>query len=86
LEVGRYIERENLFKKLAEIDKEEEVDNGENQKQKFLFDDEIDMNNKVKWKKHSGGMVFFDVIELIDLTKDEKLFMNQTENIIHLFC
>jgi hypothetical protein len=64
-----------LFKRLAEIDKEEEIENGEEQEQKFLFDDEIDINTKVKRKRDTGDMVFDNVIESIDLTEDDKIYL-----------
>jgi hypothetical protein len=60
--IARRIEKENLLKRLAEIDKEEEIENGEQQEQKILFDEEIDINTKVKRKRNIRDMVFDDVI------------------------
>jgi hypothetical protein len=59
---------------LAETDKEEEVENGQEQEQKFLFD-EIDINTKVKRKRNTEDMVFDDVIESIDLTEEDKIHL-----------
>jgi hypothetical protein len=68
-----------LHKRLAEIDKEEELENGEEQKQKILFDDEIDINIKVKRKRNTGDMVFDDVIESIELTEDDKIYLEKKQ-------
>jgi hypothetical protein len=73
--IARGIEKENLLKKFAEINKEEELENGEEEEQEFLFDDEIDVNTKVKWKRDTGDMVFDDVIESIDMSENDKIYM-----------
>jgi hypothetical protein len=73
--IARDIEKKNLFKRLAEIDKEEEVENGQEQEQKILFDDEIDMNTKVKRKRDTGTMIFDDLTNVIDLTENDKIFL-----------
>jgi hypothetical protein len=102
-----------LLKRLAEINKEEKIENDKEEEHDFLFDDEIDINTKVKRKRNTEDMVFDDVIESMDLTEYDKIFwrqnsssmqtsfcrstqimifyistrsfINQTENIIHLF-
>jgi hypothetical protein len=71
-EFARDIEKEKLLKRLAEIDKEEEV---EKEEQEFLFDDEVDMNMKIKCKRDTGGMVFHEMVEVINLTEDDKKFL-----------
>jgi hypothetical protein len=40
-----------------------------------LFDEEIDVNRKIKRKRNRGGMIFDDVVEAINLTKDDKIFL-----------
>jgi hypothetical protein len=72
----REIEKEKLVKRLVEIDKEEVEEEHEQQEElEFLFDDEIDMNTKIKRKKNTGGLVFDDVIDAIDLSEDDKKFL-----------
>jgi hypothetical protein len=66
--IAREIEKEKLLKRLAEIDKEEVEEEHEQQEEpEFLFDDEIDMNTKIKRKRDTGGLVFDYVIDAIDL-------------------
>jgi hypothetical protein len=40
-----------------------------------LFDDEIDINSKTKRKRDTGGLKFDDVIEAIDISEDDKKFL-----------
>jgi hypothetical protein len=35
----------------------------------------MDMNRKIKRKRDTGGMVFDDVMEVIDLSEDDKKFL-----------
>jgi hypothetical protein len=51
------IEKEKLLKRLAGIDKEEEVEKEE----EFLFDNEVDMSMKIKGKRNTGSIVLDDV-------------------------
>jgi hypothetical protein len=86
--IKREIEKEKLLKRLAEIDKEEIDEQDEQNKEheqdeqheqeeepEFLFDDEIDINSKTKRKRDIGGLKFDDVIEAIDMSEDDKKFL-----------
>jgi hypothetical protein len=80
--IKRKIEKEKLLKRLAEIDKEEideqdeqQEENEQQEQPEFLFDDEIDINTKTKRKRDIGGLKFDDVIEAIDLSEDDKKFL-----------
>jgi hypothetical protein len=86
--IRREIKKEKLLKRLAEIDKEEvdELDeqqeeheqqerNGRQEEPEFLFDDEIDINSKIKRKRDIGGLAFDDVIDVIDMSEDDKKFL-----------
>jgi hypothetical protein len=88
--MARNIEKENLLKKLAEIDREEEVQNGQEQEQeqekeqKFLFDGEFYMNTKVKQQNVQRS--FWRRSQIMSFYTYIRTFINQMENIIHLFC
>jgi hypothetical protein len=64
-----------MLKRLAKINKEEKIENDKEEEHDFLFDDEIDINSKVKRKRNAEDMVFDDVIELMDLTKEDKIYL-----------
>jgi hypothetical protein len=62
---------------LAEIDKEERIEEIEEvveNEQEFLFDDEIDVNSKIKRKRDTGS-IMFDDLEAINLIEDDKKFL-----------
>jgi hypothetical protein len=70
------IKKNKLLKRLPEIDKEEvEEEHEQKEEPEFLFDDEIDINTKIKRKRDTGGVLFDDVIEAIDLSEDDKKFL-----------
>jgi hypothetical protein len=74
--IARDIEKEKLLKRLAEIKKQEvEEEHEQQEEQIFLFDDEIDINTKVKRKRNRGDMMFDDVIEWIGSREDDKIFL-----------
>jgi hypothetical protein len=74
--IAREIKKKELLKRLAEIDKEEVEEEHEQQEElEFLFDDEIDINTKIKRKRVTGGIVFDDLIEAINLSEDNKKFL-----------
>jgi hypothetical protein len=86
--IKREIEKEKLLKRLAEIDKEEideqdEQDEDHDQEEEleheeepeFLIDDEIDINTKTKRKRDAQGLKFDDVIESIEMSEDDKKFL-----------
>jgi hypothetical protein len=74
--IAREIEKEKLLKRLAEIDKEEvEEEQKQEEESEFLFDHEIDINTKIKRKRDAEGIMFNDVIEVINLSKDDKKFL-----------
>jgi hypothetical protein len=45
-----------------------------------LFDDEVDINTNIKWKRDTGCIIFEDVVEEINLTEDDKKIWNQTSS------
>jgi hypothetical protein len=86
--IKREIKKEKLLKRLAEIDKEEVEEEHEQQEEheeqeepeqqeepEFLFDYEIDMNTKTKRKRDTEDLKFDDVIEGIDMSEDDKKFL-----------
>jgi hypothetical protein len=80
--IAREIEKEKLLKRLAEIDKEEvdELDDQQEEQEQqeepeFLFDNEIDINSKTKRKRDAGGLVFDYVIDVTDMSEDDKKFL-----------
>jgi hypothetical protein len=75
--IDREIERKKLLKRLAEIDKE--VEEEQSEEPEFLFDDEIDINSKIKRKRDTGGLVFDDVINVIDMSEDDKKFLERKQ-------
>jgi hypothetical protein len=71
--IAREMERGKLLKRFAEIDKEEVEKKQEQQEElEFFFDDEIEVNTKIKRKRDTGGIVFDDIIHAIDLSEDKK--------------
>jgi hypothetical protein len=40
-----------------------------------LFDDEVDMNTKIKWKANTESIGFDGMVEEINLTEDDKEFL-----------
>jgi hypothetical protein len=44
-----------------------------------LFDHEIDINTKIKRKRDTGGVVFDDVIDAIDMSEDDKKFLETNQ-------
>jgi hypothetical protein len=78
--IRKEIEKEKLLKRLAEIDKEEVEEEHEQQEEpEFLFDDEIHINSKIKRKRDIGGLKFDDVIDVIDMSEDDKKFLEMKQ-------
>jgi hypothetical protein len=44
--------------------------------QEFLFHDQVYVNTKIKRKRDTGGKVFDDVVEVINLTEEDKKFLD----------
>jgi hypothetical protein len=76
--IAREIKKEKLPKSSSEIDKEEEVE----RKHKFLFDDQIDVSTKIKCKRRTGDIVFNDVVDTINLTEEDKKFLESSSSTI----
>jgi hypothetical protein len=84
--IKREVEKEKLLKRLAEIDKEEVEEEYEQQEEheqqevlEFLFDDEININTKTTGKRDTGGLKFDDVIDAIDMSEDDKKFLEMKQ-------